>query len=176
MESGTAFVAMDRLLDQCQSGPAFLGEPEIAKVVVAALYDGDRRFGRYELYSFVVMPNHVHLLVTPKVSSREWLGPLKGFTAHEANKILARHAPFRQPESYDHLVRNQDEFHRIRQYIENNPIRAGLAAIAEEFRWSSACQATPVSVGSGFLSPQSNFRSARGFPSKPRPGEPRPQA
>ena len=153
MESGKAFLAMDRLLDQCQSGPAFLGDPEIAKLVVAALHDGDRRFGRYELHSYVVMTNHVHLLVTPKVNAREWLGPLKGFTAHEANKVLARHASFWQPESYDHLVRDRDEFFRIRHYIENNPVRAGLAATAEEFRWSSA-------GGVGLLSPQPSFGSA----------------
>jgi REP element-mobilizing transposase RayT len=46
--------------------------------------------GHYELHSYVVMPNHVHLLVTPRVIRGRWLGPLKGFTAHEANRILGR--------------------------------------------------------------------------------------
>ncbi len=147
MESGKAFVALDRLLDQCQAGPTFLRGTEIARLVVAALHSGDERFGRYELHSFVVMPNHVHMLVTPNVNGREWLGPLKGFTAHEANKILKRHDSFWQPESYDHLVRDRDEFYRIRRYIENNPVRAGLCANAEAFPWSSA---HVPDVGSGF--------------------------
>ena len=62
-------------------------------------------------------------LVTPHVAAERWLGPLKGFTAHQANRILGRHCPFWQEESYDHLVRNEDEFRRTR---------------AELFPWSSA--------------------------------------
>src|SRR5579871_6857020 len=68
-------------LDAGATGPLFLRRPEIAEMVVAAIRDGDRRFHRYELHAFVVMANHVHMLVTPKVSSTRWLGPLKGFTS-----------------------------------------------------------------------------------------------
>ncbi len=94
---------------------------------------------RYKLHSFVVMPNHVHLLVTPSVTAPKWLGPLKGFTAFEANKILARQGnPFWQHESYDHLVRSDEEFDRIQHYIEQNPVKAHLACTPGEFRWSSA--------------------------------------
>jgi putative transposase len=45
--------------------------------------------------------------------------------------------PFWQDESYDRLVRNADEFHRIENYIVQNPVRAGLARSAEEYQWSS---------------------------------------
>jgi hypothetical protein len=45
---------------------------------------------------------------------------------------------FWQNESYDHVVRNEEEFRRIQRYIELNPVRAGLVESAEEFRWSSA--------------------------------------
>ena len=93
LASGKAFVAMDKLLDSSTSGPLFLRQPEIAQMVVRALHDGQHRFQRYQIHTFVVMPNHVHLLVTPQVDGRRWLGPLKGFTAHEANRILHRHAP-----------------------------------------------------------------------------------
>jgi putative DNA methylase len=77
--------------------------------------------------------------VTPTVVATKWLGPLKGFTAHEANRIMGqpgRH--FWQDESYDHLVRSDHESDRIRNYIEQNPVKAGLVSAAEEFRWSSA--------------------------------------
>jgi len=136
--SGEAFVAMDRLLDQAAHGPVFLRQHAIAKIVVDAIRDGDARFSRYELHAFVVMPNHVHLLVTPRVTAKQWLGPLKGFTAHQANRVLGRHAPFWQEESYDHLVRDGEEFRRVQQYIENNPVTSGLVRSPECFPWSSA--------------------------------------
>jgi putative transposase len=130
---------MDRLLDRGGSGPLFLRCPEIAELVVAALRDGDVKFHRYELHAFVVMPNHVHLLVTPEVVARRWLGPLKGFTSYQANRLLGTHGrAFWQDESYDHLVRSDAEFERIRVYIEQNPVTAGLEAAAQRFRWSSA--------------------------------------
>ena len=70
------------------------------------------------------MPNHVHLLVTPKVVAARWLAPLKGFTAHAANELLGAHGrPFWQDESYDHLVRSATEFERIRGYIEDPTFR-----------------------------------------------------
>ena len=134
-----AFVAMDRILDGALNGPSYLRMPEIAEVVMAALRAGESRFGRYQIHSYVVMPNHVHALVTPDVVAAQWLGPLKGFTAHEANRILGqRGRHFWQDESYDRLVRSDREFDRIRNYIEQNPVKAGLVAAAEEFRWSSA--------------------------------------
>ncbi len=137
--SGKAFVAMDRLLDSGTSGPLLLRQPEIAKLVVAALRDGACRFHRYQLHAFVVMPNHVHILITPSVTSSQWLGPMKGFISHQANKLMGTHGkPFWQEESYDHLVRSNVEFERIRRYIERNPVTAGLVETAEEFRWSSA--------------------------------------
>jgi putative transposase len=137
--SGKAFVAMDRILDAGATGPLFLRRPEIAEIVVDAIRDGERKFHRYELHAFVVMANHVHMLVTPLVPATKWLGPLKGFTSHQANGVIGAHGkPFWQDESYDHLVRSGKEFDRIRAYIEFNPVKAGIAAAPELFPWSSA--------------------------------------
>jgi putative transposase len=137
--SGKAFVAMDRLLDQGASGPLYLRRPEFADLVETALQDGERRFHRYEMHAYVVMPNHVHLLVTPKVVSTRWLAPLKGFTAFRANQLLGSHGKaFWQDESYDHLVRSDAEFGRICSYIEQNPVTAGLVSEAHQYPWSSA--------------------------------------
>jgi len=139
LRSGKAFVAMDRALDTATTGPMFLRIPDIAESVRKAIVDGDRRFGRYNVHSFVIMPNHVHLLVTPHVRTKDWSGPLKGYTGHEANRILGISGkPFWQDESYDHLVRNDREFDRITNYIEYNPVKAGLAATPQHWRWSSA--------------------------------------
>jgi len=46
--------------------------------------------------------------------------------------------PFWQDESYDHLVRSDAELERIREYIESNPVKAGLVAAPESWQWSSA--------------------------------------
>ena len=82
----------------------------------------------------------VHMLVTPSMPSPSWLGPLKGFTAREANRILGTAGSrFWQGESYDHLVRH-GEFERIRRYIDWNPVKAGLAANPEDFPWCSAAK------------------------------------
>ena len=144
---GAAFLAMDRILDLGRGGPVFLRQPEIAGTVVQALLDGEARFERYQLHAFAVMPNHVHLLVTPKVSARQWLGPLKGFTGHRANAMIGRAGAFWQDESYDHLVRNAEQFRRIERYIEGNPVGAGLAATAEEYAWSSATPGKSPAAG-----------------------------
>jgi len=61
---------------------------------------------------------------------------LKGASAREANRLLGQTGqPFWQDESYDHRVRNRDQFRRIENYILQNPVRAGLARSAEEYPW-----------------------------------------
>jgi REP element-mobilizing transposase RayT len=148
LAGGRAFVAMDRLLDHPRTGPVYLKQPEIAEMVVGALIDGDKRFHRYDLHSFVIMPNHVHLLVTSRVELATWLRSLKGFTGHEALRMLNRRgASFWQDESYDHLVRNDDELFRVRRYIEWNPVKAGLVGLPEDFPWSSAAAGASPQAG-----------------------------
>ena len=94
---------------------------------------------RYRLSAYVVMSNHVHVLlepVTPVPRLTQWI---KGVTARQANAILGLPAgPFWQHESYDRWVRTPDEFNRIVKYIESNPVSAGLAARPEDWHWSSA--------------------------------------
>ena len=142
LTSGEAFVAMDRLLDVAVTGPRFLQQPEVAAIVAAALKSGECDLNRYQLHAFVVMANHVHLLVTPRVAAINWLGPLKGFTAHQANKLLGTLGMhFWQDESYDHLVRSAEELGRIEKYIHHNPVKAGIVERPGDFRWSSASTA-----------------------------------
>jgi len=145
--SGKAFVAMDRILDRAATGPRYLQQTEIAEVVGKALRDGEERFKRYELHAFVVIANHVHLLVTPNVVSSKWLGPLKGFTAREVNRILGLAGQhFWQDESYDHLVRS-DGFERVRYYIQQNPVKVGVVSSPQDFHWSSAFEPAAAMIG-----------------------------
>jgi putative DNA methylase len=136
MDSGKAFVAMDRLLGEAWLGPAYLKIPEIAAVVAEAIRFRDQRV--YALHAYVVMSNHVHLLVSPFQDLRRIMHGLKGSTAREANRLLGRTGSFWAEESYDRLVRNDREFERIRDYIENNPVVAGLVSSPEAYQYSSA--------------------------------------
>jgi putative transposase len=134
MNSGTAFVWMDQYLDAAGNGPRWLGNEEIAKIVEEALLHQD-----CELHAYVIMPNHVHVLLMPKIELPKLMQYIKSRSAREANKILGVSGkPFWQQESYDHMVRNPEEFRNIKRYIENNPVKAGLAATPETYRWSSA--------------------------------------
>jgi len=136
LTSGRAFACMDRLLDEQRAGPAYLRMPAVAELVADAI--GQGADSAYLLHTWVVMPNHVHLLITPQVAVPAMLRRLKGSSARECNKLLGQTGrPFWQDESYDRLVRNADEFHRIQSYILQNPVRAGLVRSAEEYPWSS---------------------------------------
>jgi putative transposase len=138
--SGQAFASVDHHLDAAPSGPVYLRQEAVAQIVVDSIRQG-AELGHYILHAFVVMPNHVHVLLTPQVPPSRLLKSLKGCTAREANRILGRTGEtFWQRESYDHWVRNQAEFQRIGAYIENNPVKAGLAARASDYPWSSAAQ------------------------------------
>jgi putative transposase len=139
LNAGQAFVWMDRYLDTARSGPLHLGQEAIAKLVQASIHHGEQQLKYYDLHAYVIMANHVHLLLLPKVAPSRLLQTLKGYTAREANRVLDRTGqPFWQSESYDHFVRDENERQRIKNYIENNPVKAGLVASAEEYRWSSA--------------------------------------
>jgi putative transposase len=136
--SGEAFAWIDHYLDNARTGPQYLLQPPIAQLVVDALYRGVE-LGHYELGPFVIMANHVHVLLRPLTLPSHLLKSLKGSTAREANRLLGRTGePFWQRESYDHWVRDQEEWNRIARYIEKNPMKAGLVPRIEDYPWSSA--------------------------------------
>ena len=100
--------------------------------MVDALSYGTDQLHYYDLHAYVVIANNVHTLLTPIVTASKLLHSVKGFTAREANQILGRTGePFWQSESYDHWVRDEKEFDKVRRYIENNPLQAGLVARPE---------------------------------------------
>src|SRR5579871_1031672 len=126
-----------------ENGAVYLRQPAIANMIVEAIHDNAKVLGHYLLHAFVVMPNHVHLLATPAVPLPKLTKSLKGITAKRANAMLdLTGKPFWQEESYDHLVRDTREFEKIRNYIEENPVRARLVREASDYRWSSAGWAT----------------------------------
>jgi REP element-mobilizing transposase RayT len=136
---GRAFLAWDREADLAAFGPVWLQDPRIANVVAHALIYGDTQRHFYQLQAWVIMPNHVHVVLRPMKPMPEITRWLKGSTARQANLILARTGEaFWQDESFDHRVRAEEGLKRIVHYVENNPVSAGLAGNARDWVWSSA--------------------------------------
>jgi REP element-mobilizing transposase RayT len=90
-------------------------------------------------HAFAVMANHVHILIEPHSSLAQITKSIKGHNAHDANDILRRaNAKFWQTESFDHWIRTPQEWQRIKNYILQNPVKAGLVQKPEDWPWSSA--------------------------------------
>jgi REP element-mobilizing transposase RayT len=116
-------------------GACWLRRVDCATLVSTALHFFDR--DRYELESYVVMPNHVHVLVTPSPDHdmSEILHSWKSYTSNEINKVTGRRTLW-QKESFDHLVRSEEQFEHYRRYIRDNPAKARLGA--GRFLWWDA--------------------------------------
>jgi putative transposase len=136
--SGKRFLNFDRTLDQAQTGPLWLNHPRITKSMIATLTAASQR-KMFTLHAYAIMANHVHVLLAPQMSIAQITKQIKGSTSREANIILGRTgSSFWQDESFDHWIRNPEEWQRIRAYIENNPVTAGLVAKPGDWPWSSA--------------------------------------
>ena len=137
------FGQWDTVLDKGKNGPMWLREQAVAQIVADSLHylDGER----YTLDCYTIMSNHVHVVFQPLEEADgayhalpRIMHSLKGFTATKANRLLGRSGAFWQHESYDHVVRNEDALHRIRRYILDNPVKAGLIDDPDEWPWSYA--------------------------------------
>ena len=138
--AGKRFRAYDRVLDLAGIGPLWLRDPRIAECVIGALKKGETQ-GMFQLHAYVLMANHIHVLLEPKVPIPRITQMIKGSTAREANCILGRSGMrFWQEESFDHWIRNTPEWSRVRTYVEWNPVAAGLMRKPEEWPWSSAAR------------------------------------
>ena len=133
------FLDADAWLDRALDGPVWLRDPRVAQMVVDALHFGETQLKLYSLSAYVVMPNHVHVLWTPRVLLERITRRLKGFTSLQANRILNRSGRrFWQEESFDHWIRNESQFDHVARYIQNNPVKASLVRKSEDWQWSSA--------------------------------------
>ena len=119
-------------------GECWLRNPAIARLVETALlhFDGQR----YRLLAWCVMPNHVHALIETREGFplADILHSWKSFTAKQANKTLGRSSEFWQREYFDRYIRHAEHFQSAIAYIEENPVKAGLARVKTEWPWSSA--------------------------------------
>ncbi len=119
-------------------GSCILQNDAAASLIQNALlfFHGDR----YWLGEWCIMPNHVHVLVTPleTYSMRQILHSWKSFSAHRANEILGLQGSLWERESFDHACRSLDHAAYFAWYIRQNPATAKLCARSREWKWGSA--------------------------------------
>ena len=156
------FAHWDRHLGQAKRN-LWLKEAEAAAIARNNLYH--HADTKYSLFAYVIMPNHVHVLIeptdipsaftpdevheyppSPSFEQEDDTHPvlagimhsLKSYTALRCNEALGRSGQFWQPGYFDHWPRTPNELGRIAEYIEQNPVSAGLVREPSDWRWSSA--------------------------------------
>jgi hypothetical protein len=148
------FTFVDKLLDG-ESPVRHLADDKQAEIVQNAFLHFANE--RYKLLAFVVMPSHHHWLFLPDENwatqavqqARKQLGKQKtpreiishsiqSYTATMCNRIRGSTGQYWQHETFDHWARDEVEMFRIIEYIEMNPVKAGLATSREDYMWSSA--------------------------------------
>lgn len=146
------FGRFDHQLDEFRYGQCYLQQPAVAELVAQRLKQYDHRY--YDLQTYCIMPNHVHLLIDTmeqlKIADDEYaeeipenysqldrlMRLIKGGSAKQINTILNREGVFWMKDSYDHYVRNPPEWGRILNYILNNPVKAGLVKDWSDWKFS----------------------------------------
>ena len=115
--------------------------PDAARDLILAhcMHDHGKRI---DLEAAVVMPDHVHLLLTPLPDDDGSPYPLpfilqliKGMSARSVNKLQGSSGPVWQEESFDHVVRSEKSFQEKLEYLRQNPVRRGLVAKPVDYRW-----------------------------------------
>jgi REP element-mobilizing transposase RayT len=108
-------------------------------IVLDTCRKGDGKL--FQLHGVVVMPDHVHLLLTPEadengtVSIPEITQAIKSASAHQINKYLGRKGRVWQEESFDRAMREVENTRGRIEYIAGNPVRAGLVDDPLKYRW-----------------------------------------
>lgn len=128
-------------------GKCFLRLHGVAMIVIDDLqkYDGTN----YRLHTWVVMPNHIHLLFTPLEphTLAEIMHSLKGYTATEANVLLNREGTFWQEDYFDRRIRDGNHFANAFDYVEFNPVKARLTRRPEDWKYGAAWYRTRAVKG-----------------------------
>ena len=159
---------IETALDQGH-GECWLNRPEVAALVRDALqhFDGDR----YDLHSWVIMPNHVHVLVTLRGDNtlsgvvHSW----KSYTAQQANQLLGRDGAFWNVDYFDRFMRDEKHFAATLDYIHWNPVKAGLCAEPDDWQWTSYHDQPPQQEGS--QEERQEARQEGGHPALHKEGE-----
>ena len=137
--------APEEIAGECETpltlGSCALGRDDVAAMVQDALLHFHNQ--HYQLHAWCIMPNHVHVVVTP-LDGHELSAILhswKSYTSKQAGKLLGSTGTFWQRESFDHLCRSRQHIEWFVRYTEENPVKAGLCVAPHDWKFSSAAHA-----------------------------------
>jgi putative transposase len=124
---------------------AIFSKPEAARIVLGQLLSCRER-GFYKLHAFVIMPDHLHVLLTPSQSTtiEKAMQMIKGGSAHQIGLENPHRFPIWHAGFHDRWMRNASEYRESKRYIEQNPVVAKLAEKPDEYEMSSASGRYPL--------------------------------
>jgi REP element-mobilizing transposase RayT len=123
------FQKVEYYLDQATNGPTWLREKEVAAMVMDSLKYIEENFKYWTIWSYCIMPNHVHLECTLNPGAPPLCKILqlhKSYTAVQANRYLGRSGRFWMEENFDRLIRDENDFYKRVFYTIGNPVNAKL--------------------------------------------------
>ena len=127
----------DDFLDSGLYGKNHLTNPEVAEICKYTLHHPDGK--EFKLICYSIMPNHIHIvfeLIEGNRGISKIMQSIKRISARKSNQILNRTGKFWQDESYDHVIRDNEEYVRIVNYVLENPVKAGLVSEWSQWRWA----------------------------------------
>jgi putative transposase len=133
-----------------------------AKLFLETLYR--YRPERYLLHGFVLMPDHFHLLITPRASLELAIQCVKGGFSFRAKRELEWKGDIWVAGFSDHRIRDDEDFDLHLAYINGNPVKAKLVEFAEQYAYSSANGSFEVDIFPRGLKPQNPQLASTGAP------------
>ena len=124
---------------KCWQSRAVFQVPENAEIPIESLFHyRDRK--DYVLHEFVVMPDHLHLLLTPSATTslEKAIQLIKGGSSHRIHKVRNQRMEIWQVGFYDWTIRDYNDWQARVEYIHDNPVRAKLVQKPEDWPYSSA--------------------------------------
>jgi putative transposase len=131
---------------------------EVATIAVDKLLEY-RSAGNYLLHEFVLMPNHLHVILTPanSISLEKTIQLIKGGTSHEVHRVRAKRSQIWQPGFHESRIRNAMDYRTKSDYVRFNPVVAKLVEQPQDWSFGSASgkyQLDPIPQG---LKPRISF-------------------
>ncbi len=130
------FGKFDHLLNNSSSGPHHLAKNNFANIVADAIMFFNEK--RYVIINYTIMSNHVHLLIYKlQMELHEIMGSIKKYSAKQINRELKQTGnKFWQYESFDHIIRNEEELNYYIQYNLLNPVVVNLTKNWQDWKWN----------------------------------------
>lgn len=155
---------------KCWQGRRILQVQEIAEILLRTIFDYRERKA-YLLHEFVVMPDHLHLLLTPSATTtlEKAIQLIKGGSSHQIHKQRNQGMEIWQEGFYDWTIRDMRDWQTKVDYIRLNPVRAGLVERPQDWPYSSATGQFTLDPTPSKYSPQALNVPTQTPGLKPRP-------